>query len=42
MLGIWGKNAVNPEYDSLRKKYPNLEGSLWEFKNQGWKKVKKE
>ena len=39
MLGIWGKNAINPEYDYLRKKYPNLEGSLWEFKNQKWKTV---
>ncbi|WP_117879566.1 sulfatase family protein [Aureibaculum luteum] len=28
MLGIWGKHAVNPEYDALRKKYPNLGGSL--------------
>ncbi len=28
MLGIWGKHAVNPEYDALRKKYPNLEGAL--------------
>ena len=36
MLGIWGKNAVNPEYEALREQYPDLEGSLWEFKNQGW------
>ena len=28
MLGIWGKYAINPEYDALRKKYPDLEGSL--------------
>lgn len=35
MLGIWGKNAVNPEYNPLRQKYPELEGSLWTFKNQG-------
>lgn len=41
MLGIWGKNAVNPEYDLLREQYPDLEGSLWEFKNQSWKTVKK-
>ena len=41
MLGIWGNNAVNPEYDPLRKKYPDLEGSLWEFKNQSWKTVTK-
>jgi len=39
MLGIWGKNAINPEYDPIRKQYPDLEGSLWEFKNQGWKTV---
>ena len=39
MLGIWGNNAINPEYDYLRKKYPELEGSLWEFKNQKWKTV---
>jgi len=41
MLGIWGKNAINPEFDNLRVKYPDLEGSLWESKNQGWKKVTK-
>jgi N-sulfoglucosamine sulfohydrolase len=41
MLGIWGKNAVNPEYNSLRKRYPDLEGSLWGFKNQNWKTVVK-
>lgn len=28
MLGIWGEYAVNPEYDALREKYPDLEGSL--------------
>ncbi|PIA81060.1 sulfatase [Gaetbulibacter sp. 4G1] len=28
MLGIWGKHAVNPEYDILREKYPDLEGAL--------------
>lgn len=39
MLGIWGKNANNPEYDQLRIKYPNLEGSLWEFKNRSWETV---
>lgn len=40
MLGIWGKNAINPEYDILREKYPELEGSLWDSKkNQKWKKV---
>lgn len=36
MLGIWGKNAVNPEYDPLRERYKDLEGSLWEYKNQDW------
>ena len=41
MLGIWGKNAINPEYDSLRIKFPNLEGSLWDFKNSGWETVTK-
>lgn len=39
MLGIWGINAVNTEYDILREKYPDLEGSLWDFKNQGWMNV---
>ncbi|SHG45091.1 Arylsulfatase A [Flagellimonas flava] len=33
MLGIWGQHAVNPEYDALRKKYPNLEGSLVSLKS---------
>lgn len=28
MLGIWGKDCVNPEYDALRKRYPDLGGSL--------------
>ncbi len=39
MLGIWGKNAINPEYDTLRKQFPDLSGSLWDFKNQSFKKV---
>lgn len=39
MLGIWGKNAVNPEYDPLREEFKDLEGSLWEFKNQKSKKI---
>lgn len=34
MLGIWGKHAINPEYDTLRKKYPNLEGSLISLKSE--------
>lgn len=39
MLGIWGKNAINPEYDLLREKYPDFEGSLWEYKNSSWETV---
>jgi len=39
MLGFWGENAINPEYNPIREKYPDLEGSLWDFKNQGWIKV---
>ena len=34
MLGIWGKHAVNPEYDSLKKKYPDLAGSLFYLKSE--------
>lgn len=34
MLGIWGKHAINPEYDALRKKYPDLEGSLILLKSE--------
>ena len=34
MLGIWGKNAINVEYDPLREKYKDLEGSLIELKTQ--------
>lgn len=41
MLGIWGKNAVNIEYDPLREKYPNLEGSLWDYKSSSWERVTK-
>ena len=39
MLGIWGKDCVNPEYDVLRKKYPNFEGSLVYLKSEASKKV---
>lgn len=39
MLGIWGKHAVNSEYDVLRKKYPNLEGSLIFLKNESSKLI---
>lgn len=28
MLGIWGEQAVNVEYDLLRKEFPGLDGSL--------------
>ena len=34
MLGIWGKNAINVEYDPLREKFKDLEGSLIELKTQ--------
>ncbi|WP_422081550.1 sulfatase [Ulvibacterium sp.] len=34
MLGIWGEHCVNPEYESLRKKYPELEGSLFYLKKE--------
>ncbi|EAR02491.1 sulfatase [Maribacter sp. HTCC2170] len=39
MLGIWGKHAVNPEYEGLRKKYPDLPSSQFELKNAKFKKV---
>ena len=39
MLGIWGKNAMNSEYEPLREKYPELEGSLSDFKNSSWEKA---
>ena len=42
MLGIWGKHAVNPEYESLRKKYPNLAGSQFYLKSEPFKTVKLE
>lgn len=42
MLGIWGDHAVNPEYDVLREKYPDLSGSLFYLKSEGWTKVIKE
>ena len=34
MLGIWGKHAVNPEYDSIKNKYPDLAGSLFYLKSE--------
>ena len=39
MLGIWGKYAVNPEYDILREKYPKLGGSLVFLKTSSAKMV---
>lgn len=39
MLGIWGDMAINPEYDLLREKYPNLSGSQYYLKNERFKKV---
>ena len=39
MLGIWGKSAINPEYDPLRVKYKDFGGSLYDFKNARWKNV---
>ena len=38
MLGIWGEQAINPEYDALKSKYPNLSGSLLDLKNQPFQK----
>ena len=34
MLGIWGEHALNPEYQAIRAKYPDYEGSLWPLKSQ--------
>lgn len=42
MLGIWGKNAINIEYEPIRKKYKDFEGSLFELKNQGWRSIENE
>ena len=39
MLGIWGDTAINPEYDELRVKYPNLSGSQFSLKNEKFKLV---
>lgn len=39
MLGIWGEHAVNPEYEPLRKKYPNLAGSLFYLKSESSKVI---
>lgn len=39
MLGIWGDHAVNPEYEALRKKHPDLAGSQFYLKSSGWKEV---
>jgi len=40
MLGIWGKHAHNPEYDSLREKYKDLAGSQFYLKSESWKEIK--
>lgn len=37
MLGIWGDHAINPEYEPLRKKYPDLAGSQFHLKSSHWK-----
>ena len=39
MLGIWGDTAINPEFDVLRAKYPNLSGSQYDLKNERFKKI---
>lgn len=39
MLGIWGKHAVNPEYEPLRKKFKDLAGSQFGLKSESWQKV---
>ncbi len=39
MLGIWGKHAVNPEYEPLRKKYPKLASSLFYLKSERFKLI---
>ena len=38
MLGIWGKHAVNPEYETLRKVHPNLASSQFHLKTAKWEK----
>ncbi len=37
MLGIWGEHATNPEYEPQRRAHPELAGSQFELKNQGWR-----
>ncbi len=39
MLGIWGKHAVNPEYEPLKAKFKDLAGSQFGLKSAGWKQV---
>lgn len=39
MLGIWGDTAINPEFDLLREKYPELSGSQYSLKNERFKKL---
>lgn len=39
MLGIWGEHAVNPEYEPIKKKYPDLAGSLFYLKSEASKVI---
>ena len=39
MLGIWGDLAVNPEYDGIREKYPELAGSLSEKRFEAFETI---
>lgn len=41
MLGIWGKYAINPEYEPLKREYKDLAGSQFSLKREPWKKVSK-
>ncbi|MEM7367909.1 MAG: sulfatase [Bacteroidota bacterium] len=40
MLGIWGAHAINPEYEPIKKKHPELAGSLFSLKSESWKNIK--
>ena len=39
MLGIWGEHAVNPEYEPIKRKFPNLAGSLFYLKSEASKLI---
>jgi len=41
MLGIWGKHAVNPEYEPLKKEFKDLASSQFYLKSEGWKTVQR-